>query len=72
MKTPKQTLHPLNAGEAKSLKATIDRLNALSARQALLAIVNVLTINIRLPTKLFEEIIDDAWRLTQITDQKGK
>jgi Flp pilus assembly pilin Flp len=71
MPKPKKTEHALNAGEAKVLKATIERLNGLSARQALMGIVNVLSSKAHLHVKLFEEIIDDAWRLAQLTEQKG-
>src|SRR3972149_11777842 len=72
MKTERWKPHPLNPGEAKSLKATIERLTALAAKQALLAVVNILSTKIHLPLKLFEEIIDDAWRLAQLTNDKGR
>jgi len=71
MPKPKKEEHPLNPGEAKVLKATIERLNGLSARQALMGIVNVLSTRTHLSVGLFGEIIDDAWRLAQLTEQKG-
>ena len=71
MPIPKKTEHPLNAGEARALKATIERLNGLSARQALMGIVNVLSTKARLTAKLFEEVVDDAWRLARLTNDKG-
>ena len=71
MPKPKKTEHPLNPGEAKVLKATIERLNGLSARQALVAIVNVLSTRARLSVGLFSEVVDDAWRLAQLTNDKG-
>jgi len=70
---PKQKTqeHPLNPGEARVLKATIERLNRIAAKQALVGIVNVLSTKLHLPLKLFYEIINDAWRLTQLTNNKG-
>jgi len=71
MAKQKETEHPLNPGEAKVLKTTIERLNGLAAKQALMGIVNVLSTKATLHVKLFEEIIDDAWRLAQLTKEKG-
>jgi len=71
MPIPKKTEHPLNPGEAKVLKATIERLNGLAARQALMGVVNVLSTRARLSVGLFTEIVDDAWRLAQLTEQRG-
>jgi Flp pilus assembly pilin Flp len=71
MPKPKKEEHPLNPGEAKVLKATIERLNRLAAKQALLGVVNVLSSKAHLHVKLFEEIVDDAWRLAQLTNDKG-
>jgi len=71
MPIPKKQEHPLNPGEARVLKATIERLNGLAAKQALLGIVNVLSTKAKLPVKLFEEVVDDAWRLAQLTNEKG-
>lgn len=71
MPKPKKEEHPLNPGEAKALRATMGRLNGIGARQALLGVVNVLTTRANLPASLFGEIIDDAGRLTAVTNQKG-
>jgi Flp pilus assembly pilin Flp len=71
VKTQKKQEHPLNPGEAKVLKVTIERLNQTAAKQALYGIVNVLSTKATLQVKLFEEILDDAWRLAQLTEQKG-
>lgn len=71
MPIPKKDEHPLNPGEARVLKATVERLNGLAARQALMGIINVLSTKARLPVALFKEVVDDAWRLSQLTADKG-
>jgi Flp pilus assembly pilin Flp len=71
VKTQKKQEHSLNPGEAKVLKVTIERLNQTSAKQALYGIVNIFSTKASLHVKLFEEILDDAWKLAQLTNQKG-
>jgi Flp pilus assembly pilin Flp len=71
MQNPKKEEHPLNPWEAKVLKETVERLNGLAAKQALVGIINVLSTKARLPAKLFEEVLNDAWRLAQLTNDKG-
>lgn len=71
MPKQKKEEHPLNPGEAKTLKAIVECLNRLSARQALLGIINVLSTRAPLSTKIFEKIVYDAWRLSRLTTDKG-
>jgi hypothetical protein len=56
---------PINQGEVMFLKAAVHDLSELAAKQALYAIIQVLAgaPHIRRPT--FEEIIDDAKKLTE-------
>jgi hypothetical protein len=60
----------INPGEAKLLKVTIERLSHLAAKQALYGIVQVLALTGSLRTKTFEEILDDARKLTEMTKPK--
>jgi hypothetical protein len=62
---------PINPGEAKVLKVTIDRLSELAAKQALYGIVQTLTLMNTLRRKTFEEILDDARKLSEITGPRG-
>jgi Flp pilus assembly pilin Flp len=71
MPQQKKQEHPLNPGEAKTLKVTIERLNQTAAKQALYGIVNVLSTKATLHVKLFGEILDDAWLDSLLTNQKG-
>jgi hypothetical protein len=58
--------HPLNPGEAKALKTIIKMLNEAGAKQALYGIVQVLSQKVHLPLGIFEEIVNDALKLTEV------
>lgn len=62
----KEKQYPLNPEQAKILKATIYDLSEQAAKQALYGIVQMLSIKINLSKNHFEEIIDDARKLTEV------
>jgi len=62
----RKTLHPLNPGEAKTLKAAVYDLSELAAKQALYGIVQVLSFKPRISTDTLKEIIDDARKYSEL------
>lgn len=62
----KDKQYPMNPGEAKVLKATIYDLSELAAKQALYGIVQILSLKIHLNRYHFEEILDDARKLSEV------
>ena len=62
----RKTLHPLNPGEAKTLKAAIYDLAELAAKQALYGVVQLLSFKPRISREEFQEIIDDARKYSEL------
>lgn len=58
--------HPLNPGEAKALRVMIEKLNEAGAKQALYGIIQVLSQKVHLPLGIFEAIVNDARKLTEV------
>lgn len=58
--------YPINPGQAHAIKATIYDLSELAAKQALYGIVQTLSRKGQCRTIDFQEIIDDARKLTEV------
>jgi len=63
----RKTVHLLNPGEAKTLKAAVYDLSELAAKQALYGIVQVLSFNHKISREEFQEIIDDARKYSDLS-----
>ena len=62
-----KTLHPLNPGEAKVLKAAVYDLGELATKQALYGIIQVLSFKPRMSTDMLKEIVDDARKYSDLS-----
>jgi hypothetical protein len=67
----RQKQYPINPAEAHTLKAAIYDLSDLAAKQALYGILKMLSIKAHLNRIHFEEVIDDARKLTEIKKTQG-
>jgi len=68
----KKTKHyPLNAGEAAVLKAAVYDLPPSARLQVLYGIIQTLSLKSTLTKNRFEDIIDDARKLTGATKTNG-
>jgi hypothetical protein len=68
----KKTKHyPLNLGEAAVLKAAVYDLSQSARLQVIWAIINDLSLKSTLTRNRFEDIIDDARKLTGATKTNG-
>jgi len=62
----RKTLHPLNPGEAKTLKATVYDLSPSARLQALYGIIQILSFKPRISREEYQEIIDDARKYSEL------
>jgi len=62
----RKTLHPLNPGEAKTLKAAVYDLAGLAAKQALYGIIHIISFKHRISREEFQEIIDDERKYSEL------
>ena len=60
----REKTYPINAGEAKVLKAAIYDLSEGAAKQALYGIIQILELTPNVRRRVFEEIIADATKLS--------
>lgn len=68
----KKTKHyPLNPGEAKVFKAAVYDLSPSARLQALYGIIQILSLKPTLTRNHFEDIIDDARKLTEARKPNG-
>ena len=64
---PKEKVFPIYPDEAKILKATVYDLSETAARQALFAMVQILTFKTSITQVQFKEILDDAGKYSVLT-----
>ena len=64
---PYEKVFPIYPDEAKILKATVYDLSENAARQALFAMVQVLTFKTSITQVQFKEILDDAGKYSVLT-----
>ena len=65
----KEKVFPIYLDEARMLKATVYDLSETAARQALFAMVQILTFKTSITQVQFKEILDDAGKYTQAKKQ---
>jgi hypothetical protein len=58
-----------NPAEARALKARVYDLSELAVKQALYGIIQILSVRANLPRPIFEEIIDDATKYSNIKER---
>ena len=63
----REKVFPIYPDEAKILKATVYDLSETAARQALFAMVQILTLRTSITQVQFKEILDDAGKYSVIT-----
>jgi hypothetical protein len=56
----------LNPGEAKVLKARVYDLSELASKQALYGIIQILSFKVNVSRSMFEEVIDDAVKYSEV------
>ena len=66
--TRERTL-PFNPGEGMNLRTRIGKLHATAAEQLLLGVVQILSSKSSVSRKVFEEILDDAEKYSDIKKQ---
>ena len=63
----REKVFPIYPDEAGILKATVYDLSETAARQALFAMVQVLTLKVSITQAQFKEILDDAGKYSVLT-----
>lgn len=64
---PREKVFPIYPDEARTLKACVFDLSETAAKQALFAMVQILSLKTFITQAQFKEIIDDAGKYSQIT-----
>jgi len=67
----RQKWYPINQGEVMFLKAAVHDLSEQAAKQALYAIIQVLSLAPHVRRPVLEEIINDARKLTEAKKTNG-
>ena len=64
--TLKAPMVHFNSGEAKMFKAKVYDLSEFAAKQALYGIIQILSFKVNLSRSMFEEVIDDAVKYSEV------